>query len=164
MLTDVRFSMPDIEETKNTSSSGDNELISSDVLASGEVQLFDMNGFTMQHATRLSFSVLRIYIRFLQTAFPVRIRQIHMINCPTYLNKIVAIVRPFLSREVFNMVGISDKYPNLLSLNPPLFFSPLFLSILRCISTPTASRISTTTYLNLFYRKNMADRPENWMI
>lgn len=104
MLTDARFSMPDVEESSDNCGFEKPTLPTATVLATGEVQLFDMTGFSMQHTSRLSFSVLRIYIRFLQTAFPVRIRQIHMINCPTFLNKIVAIVRPFLSREVFKMV------------------------------------------------------------
>lgn len=99
MLSDARFSMPDSDSKLSNLSN------TATVLSTGEVQLFDMAGFSMQHTTRLSFSVLRIYIRFLQTAFPVRIRQIHMINCPSYLNKIVAIVRPFLSREVFKLVS-----------------------------------------------------------
>lgn len=75
-----------------------------ELLSEGEVQIFDMKGTTMRHISRLTISTLRAYIKFLQVAFPVRLKAIHMINCPTYLDRIVSVVKPFISDEVFRLV------------------------------------------------------------
>lgn len=92
MVTDYRFSIPDITDG-NTS-----------MLSEGEIQIFDMTGYSMKHVTRLTISTLRTYLKFLQLAFPVRIKAIHMINCPSYLDKLVSVVKPFISKEVFSMM------------------------------------------------------------
>ncbi|XP_013113296.1 alpha-tocopherol transfer protein-like [Stomoxys calcitrans] len=103
MVSDCRFSIPDVVK-------GDTPLLSE-----GEVQIFDMNGYTMKHVARLSFRTLRTYLKFLQLAFPVRIKAMHMINCPSYLDKILMVVKPFISKEVFEMIhfhtnGIETLY------------------------------------------------------
>lgn len=90
MVTDCRFCSPD--------------LVNDDSLSEGEVQIFDMTGFSLKHAARFSMSSLRIYMKFLHQAFPVRIKCIHMINCPPYLDRLISVVRPFISKEVFKLV------------------------------------------------------------
>ncbi|XP_017850607.1 alpha-tocopherol transfer protein-like isoform X1 [Drosophila busckii] len=75
-----------------------------EILSDGEVQIFDMKGTTMRHISRLTISTLRAYIKFLQLAFPVRLKAIHMVNCPSYLDRIVSIVKPFISDEVFKLI------------------------------------------------------------
>lgn len=97
MVTDCRFVTVDDEAHKEQ-------------LSEGEVQIFDMKGTTMRHISRLTISTLRAYIKFLQLAFPVRLKAIHMVNCPTYLDRIVSVVKPFISDEVFKLVG-SVKIP-----------------------------------------------------
>ncbi|KAH8386560.1 hypothetical protein KR093_001205 [Drosophila rubida] len=91
MVTDCRFITPD-------------DAAHPDVLSVGEVQIFDMKGTTMRHISRLTISTLRAYVKFLQLAFPVRLKAIHMVNCPTYLDRIVSVVKPFISEEVFKLI------------------------------------------------------------
>lgn len=95
MVTDFRFSMPDAESSERAG-----------LLAEGEIKIIDMNNFTMKHMTRISIRVLRICVNYLQKAYPVRIKGIHIVNCPPYMNKIVAIIRPFISGQVFSMVSV----------------------------------------------------------
>ncbi|KMZ07831.1 alpha-tocopherol transfer protein-like isoform X2 [Drosophila simulans] len=101
MVSDCRFVTPD-------------DLANPDVLSEGEVQIFDMKGTTMRHISRLTISTLRAYIKFLQLAFPVRLRAIHMINCPTYLDRIVSVVKPFISDEVFKLIRFHTQSINTL--------------------------------------------------
>lgn len=96
MVSDCRFNMYD----GNVSTEGHLE-----TFASGEVQIFDMNGYTLKHLSKMTFSTLRIYMAFLQEALPVHLKAIHIINCPSYLDKVVSIMKPFISREVFKLVN-----------------------------------------------------------
>lgn len=98
MVTDCRFSMPDTIDGNAS------------MLSEGEVQIFDMTGYSMKHATRLSISTLRTYLKFLQQAFPVRIKAMHMINCPSYLDRLLSVVKPFISKELFNLVNLKSVY------------------------------------------------------
>lgn len=97
MITDCRFAMPDITTISTECNTS--------MLSQGEVQIFDMSGYSMKHATRLSITTLRTYLKFLQQAFPVRIKAMHMINCPSYLDRLLSVVKPFISKDVFDMVS-----------------------------------------------------------
>uniref|UniRef100_A0A1B0FEF4 CRAL-TRIO domain-containing protein n=1 Tax=Glossina morsitans morsitans TaxID=37546 RepID=A0A1B0FEF4_GLOMM len=90
MVTDCRFCMPDLADA--------------DCLSEGELQIFDMTGFNVKHVGRLSIASLHIYMKFLNQAFPVRIKHIHMINCPSYLDTLISVLRPFISNEVFKLI------------------------------------------------------------
>jgi hypothetical protein len=71
----------------------------------GDVPIFDMSGFSYRHLTKLSFSTLRCYMKFTQEAFPVRLKQIHLINVSPVLSKVLTILRPFMKTSVREMLN-----------------------------------------------------------
>lgn len=75
----------------------------------GEVPVFDMAGFTLKHLTCVVLSVLRVYMKYTQEAHPVRLRQIHIINCASYVDRIMAVVKPFMRKEVAKLVSEENK-------------------------------------------------------
>lgn len=95
MVNDCRFSLPDIVDENDVG-----------YFSEGVVQVIDMEGFTMKHMTRISFLVFPAFLRYLQRVCPVTIKGIHLINCPNYINKMFAIVKPFLRKETVDMVRI----------------------------------------------------------
>uniref|UniRef100_A0A1L8EG33 Putative phosphatidylinositol transfer protein sec14 n=1 Tax=Haematobia irritans TaxID=7368 RepID=A0A1L8EG33_HAEIR len=92
LLNDCRFSLPDAIVNGIP------------VLAKGDIHITDMACNTMGHMRQMSFGILRLMLKFLQEAYPIRIRAIHMINCPSYMNKILAVVRPFVHKRVFELM------------------------------------------------------------
>ncbi|XP_037810373.1 alpha-tocopherol transfer protein isoform X1 [Lucilia sericata] len=70
----------------------------------GEVPIFDMSGYSLRHLTKTVLSVLRVYMKFVQEAHPVRIRQIHVLNSPSYLDKVLTVIKPFMKSEVFKLI------------------------------------------------------------
>ncbi|XP_037934959.1 alpha-tocopherol transfer protein-like [Teleopsis dalmanni] len=74
-------------------------------MANGEVPIFDMAGFSLRHLTKVVFSSLRIYMKFVQEAHPVRLKEIHVLNCPSYLDKVLTVVKPFIKSEVFKLIN-----------------------------------------------------------
>lgn len=64
-----------------------------------------MEGTTYRHLTKLSLSTLRCYMKFTQEGFPVRLREIHLINCSPILSKLLTILRPFMKAQVRNMLN-----------------------------------------------------------
>lgn len=88
MFADVRFNTPDPAG-----------------MSEGEIPIFDMKGFTLKHLTKVVLSTLRIYMKFTQEAHPIRLKAIHVVNCPSYLDKVITVIKPFLRSEVFKMIN-----------------------------------------------------------
>lgn len=73
-------------------------------LSDGEIPVFDMAGYTLRHLTKTALGALRVYMKFVQEAHPVRLKEIHVLNCPSYVDKVMAVVKPFIKGEVFKLI------------------------------------------------------------
>lgn len=71
----------------------------------GDIPVFDMHGLTYRHLTKLTLSTLRCYMKFTQEAFPVRLQEIHLINCSSVLSKLLTILKPFMKARVSKMLN-----------------------------------------------------------
>lgn len=67
MMSDARFTKPDVE--RETGSGADYVLDEADI-AEGDVQIVDIGGYTLRHLAYVSIFVLRVYMKFLQEAYP----------------------------------------------------------------------------------------------
>ncbi|KAJ3664252.1 hypothetical protein Zmor_008435 [Zophobas morio] len=70
----------------------------------GVIVLFDMNGVSFGHLLKLSIRILRHALRHLQKSAPFRIMGIHVMNALPLTNKIIALLKPFLSNELYNSI------------------------------------------------------------
>lgn len=68
-----------------------------------------MAGFSWRHATKAVISTLRIYMKYTQEAAPVTLRNIHVVNCPSYVDRVFMIVKPFLKKEVSKMASLERR-------------------------------------------------------
>ncbi|XP_032588561.1 alpha-tocopherol transfer protein-like isoform X2 [Drosophila mojavensis] len=105
MMADARFTEPDVERTGDDSAANAGVGISDADLADGDVQIVDMNGYTMRHLAYVSIFVLRVYMKFLQEAYPSRLRAMHIINCPPILDKMMSLFKPFIREDVYQMIN-----------------------------------------------------------
>lgn len=87
MTCDVRFHLP-IEDYRK--------------MEFGEIVIFDMKNFTLKHLTRAVISTLRLISKYLQTSHPVRLVQLHVINCSPAVTKATMFIRPFLYAKLYN--------------------------------------------------------------
>ncbi|KAK4883684.1 hypothetical protein RN001_007003 [Aquatica leii] len=70
----------------------------------GEIPIFDMTGYSLKHAYNVNLPILKKYMMYTQEAHPVRLKQIHVINVPPFLDKTLTIVKPFIKSEVSAML------------------------------------------------------------
>ena len=89
MIADCRFATDDFEGE----------------MSEGEIPIFDMAGYSLRHLTKTVLSSLRVYMKFVQEAHPVRLKEIHVLNCPSYLDKVLTVIKPFIKSEVFKLVS-----------------------------------------------------------
>lgn len=79
-------------------------------LANGEIAIFDFNGITMKHLMKLGFATLRCYFKYMIEAHPMRIQEVHVLNCSSVMDKLLLILKPFLSAKT--MKAIHFHLPN----------------------------------------------------
>lgn len=70
----------------------------------GYIFLFDMKGVRLTHLTRLSLSALKKFFLYVQEGLPVRLKAIHVLNTRPIIDKIMILVRPFMKKELLNMI------------------------------------------------------------
>ncbi|XP_034952687.1 alpha-tocopherol transfer protein-like [Chelonus insularis] len=70
----------------------------------GYIFLFDMQGVRLGHLTRLSISSIRRFFEYIQDGLPVRLKGIHVLNVVWFMDKVLALIKPFMKRELFDML------------------------------------------------------------
>lgn len=68
-------------------------------MSAGMVFLFDMQGVSLGHLTRINLSSVRKYFIYVQEAMPVRLKSIHIINVNPVMSHIMNIIRPFIHKQ-----------------------------------------------------------------
>ncbi|XP_005188110.1 alpha-tocopherol transfer protein [Musca domestica] len=117
MMTDTRFTFDDVTDKfldvapNSATTDDDKDCIDDDMssLSNGEIHIVDIANYTLRHIANMSLMVMRAYMNFLQEAYPVRLKAMHIINCPTHVNRMVTITKPFIREEVFNMTHFHTK-------------------------------------------------------
>lgn len=69
----------------------------------------DMNDMTIGHVLRLRPGGLQVIFSYLQQGLPLRLRNIHLINAPVFVDKVLSIIRPLCSKEVMSRITCHPK-------------------------------------------------------
>lgn len=97
-------------------------------IADGDVTVFDMHTFSLRHITKIVISSLRVYMKYTQEAHCLRIKHLHIVNCSPLVNKIMFLVKPFIRKDVYDMVGFPFIIVSIRKLNFCFFSDSLSLS------------------------------------
>ncbi|KAI5642235.1 CRAL/TRIO domain-containing protein [Phthorimaea operculella] len=72
----------------------------------GLVMVSDMAGLTFGHMFRMQMSVQQQMLSFLQEAFLAKLKQVHVLNAPGYIDTIMAMCKPFMKKSLLDMIHI----------------------------------------------------------
>ncbi|XP_077290372.1 alpha-tocopherol transfer protein-like [Arctopsyche grandis] len=72
----------------------------------GHKIVIDMDGVVIGHLARLAIIPLKKILYYLQEAMPVRLSGMHFINAVSFMDKILALMRPFMKQELMEMIHI----------------------------------------------------------
>lgn len=72
----------------------------------GEVVVFDMTGLTWRHHLKAPLGTVRIFMKAVQEAYPLRLKQIHVLNATSFIETIVRFIKPFMNSDLLNMVRL----------------------------------------------------------
>lgn len=100
--------------------------VARDGITEGFAIILDMDGAKLAHLTKINIAVLRKFIFYVQVrnltfnnlnlfinplilfqeAFPIRLREIHFIKIPSFMDKLMAMMTPFMKKELMNMLHL----------------------------------------------------------
>ncbi|CRK97995.1 CLUMA_CG011364, isoform A [Clunio marinus] len=80
-------------------------------IASGERFVIDTTGLSFRHFLKIAtnISTVRLYMRFLQEAIPFNIKQLHFISSSSVFDKMFSLLRPFLKKELIEIMNIHTE-------------------------------------------------------
>lgn len=75
-------------------------------LTEGEIGIMDFSNFSFRHFIKIvaNFPTVRMYLRYVQETVPFKIHQNHFVNCSSTLTKIITLIRPFVKKELFEVM------------------------------------------------------------
>lgn len=72
--------------------------------AKGHIIIVDMDGVTFAHAGRLNPIAIKNFLYYLQEAVPLRLKGLHFINTNAVMDIILAMMKPFMKKELMEVV------------------------------------------------------------
>lgn len=72
----------------------------------GCIYVCDLKGSTFSHLYYFGVGTLRKVAKIIQEVYPVPIKAIHFVNCPGYMNTLIALIKAVLNPKIFNRIHI----------------------------------------------------------
>ncbi|GBP86315.1 Alpha-tocopherol transfer protein-like [Eumeta japonica] len=72
----------------------------------GLVIVLDMKGVQLAHLSRLEIQTLQHFMYYLQEAFLAKLKAIHYLNAPSFMDKLLMILKPFMKKQLMDMLHI----------------------------------------------------------
>ncbi|CAH0714068.1 unnamed protein product, partial [Brenthis ino] len=72
----------------------------------GLILLFDLDGVTLGHLAKLDLSTVQQMIYYLQEAMLVKLKGLHFMNATAIMNRLLLIIKPFMKKELIQMLFI----------------------------------------------------------
>lgn len=73
-------------------------------LDSGHVILIDLKGVTLGHAGKASPLAMKKILTYIQEGLPVRLKAIHILSTSSIVDLIMKMVKPFMKKELMDIV------------------------------------------------------------
>ncbi|CAH1118370.1 unnamed protein product [Phaedon cochleariae] len=70
----------------------------------GLIFIINIKGVGIMHLTRLKLGPLRKFFAYLQEALPTQLVRVHILNASYIFEKILAIAKPFMKKELFDLI------------------------------------------------------------
>lgn len=81
-----------------------------------------MSGAQIGHVFRLGLFTVKHGLHYIQEGFPIRMKQIHFFNLVSFIDKILAIVRPFMKQSLWDILYLDPKIEDTYECIPPDVF------------------------------------------
>ncbi|XP_045450309.1 alpha-tocopherol transfer protein-like [Melitaea cinxia] len=84
--------------------STDAHFLDQEVLSDEDIVVMDVKDITLKFLTKINLSIQRRLSKYQQEGMPIRLKQIHVINAPPFIDKIYGALKPFVKKEITEMI------------------------------------------------------------
>ncbi|XP_052563849.1 alpha-tocopherol transfer protein-like isoform X2 [Culex pipiens pallens] len=95
------------------------EWLKEDGLAEGHVIIYDFTGCHLGHIAKLGIFPTKNYLYYIQEALPIRMKGMHFANIPSFVDKILLLMKPFMKRELYDVLHLHSTNEALQKFVPP---------------------------------------------
>ncbi|XP_052752227.1 alpha-tocopherol transfer protein-like [Galleria mellonella] len=79
-------------------------LLDDEHLENSDIVIMDVKDITLKFLMKYNMSVARKLAKYQEDALPIRLKQIHLVNAPSFIDKIYGLMKPFLKQDITNML------------------------------------------------------------
>lgn len=82
----------------------DSWLLADHRLEDSDIVIMDVKDITLKFITKFNLSIARKLSKYQEDAMPIRLKQIHIVNAPPFIDKVFSLMKPLLKQEVTQMI------------------------------------------------------------
>ncbi|XP_060533690.1 alpha-tocopherol transfer protein-like isoform X2 [Cylas formicarius] len=97
---------------------GDIRLSAEEQGVAGDVYVLDASVATAKHFSKVTPSVIKKFLVCVQEAYPVKLKEVHVVNVSPLVETIVQWVKPFIKEKIRNRIHIHSDFEALHSMVP----------------------------------------------
>ncbi|CAH0767756.1 unnamed protein product [Bemisia tabaci] len=114
-LKDTDTSKFNFVEALKTFFAWNDVVISERGISEGYIVVFDMNGLSFGHLARVSVQLQAVkkFMVYIQKCHPVRLKSVQVINTAPLIDKILALVKPFMESDLIQMLQLHTSVDTL---------------------------------------------------
>lgn len=62
--------------------------------------------YSLAHLMKCRYTPVRALLQYVQYGLPLKLKSVHIVNAPSFVDKVLAFFKPFLKQSVFELVSI----------------------------------------------------------
>ncbi|XP_045454363.1 alpha-tocopherol transfer protein-like [Melitaea cinxia] len=75
----------------------------------GFVLIIDMELVSLGHLPKLELLTVRQILYFLQECMLIKLKEVHFLNAPSFMDKVMMILRPFMKKSLIDIINIHER-------------------------------------------------------
>ena len=94
---------------------GDIRLFAEEIGVAGDIYILDATGVNATHFAKFTPTLIKKFAICVQEAYPVKLKEIHIVNVSPFVETIVNFVKPFIKEKIRNRIHFhsGDSYESL---------------------------------------------------
>ncbi|CAH2087456.1 unnamed protein product [Euphydryas editha] len=84
--------------------STDAHFLDVDEISDEDIVVLDVKDITLKYLTKINLSIQRKLSKYQDEGMPIRLKQIHVVNAPPFIDKIYSVIKPFVKKEIIEMI------------------------------------------------------------